>query len=265
MLKFVTQTENTAKSVNEAVEAASAELGLTEDEVDIEVVDEGTKGFLGIGSKDAKVIATVKDVISYKAKIFLAQVFEGMRLDVTISTKLDGDNLLVDLSGENMGIIIGKRGDTLDSLQYLTSLVVNHDSDEYYKVTIDTENYREKRLGALCALAKRLADKVTKTGKKYTLEPMNPYERRIIHSNLQENEEVTTYSVGEDPYRKVVIAPKNAPARNTYNNNRTSYSGYSGAKRSYNIPHAHNPNKHASFESYAKSFEEDNASETTEE
>lgn len=109
-----------------------------------------------------------------------------------------------------MGIVIGKRGDTLDSLQYLTSLVVNQRSDDYIKVSIDTENYREKRAEALLALSTRLADKVTKTGKKFTLEPMNPYERRIIHSNLQDSETVTTYSVGSEPYRKVVIAPKNA-------------------------------------------------------
>ena len=111
-----------------------------------------------------------------------------------------------------MGIVIGKRGDTLDSLQYLTSLVVNRASEGYIKISIDTENYREKRSEALEALAQRLAAKVARTGKKFTLEPMNPYERRIIHSSLQDNEDVTTYSIGQEPYRKVVIAPKNPTA-----------------------------------------------------
>jgi spoIIIJ-associated protein len=120
------------------------------------------------------------------------------------------DTLLINLDGENMGIVIGKRGDTLDSIQYLTSLVINQQTEGYIKVTIDTENYREKRSEALLALSSRLAEKVTKTGKKFTLEPMNPYERRIIHSNLQDSETVTTFSIGTEPYRKVVIAPKNA-------------------------------------------------------
>ena len=248
MLKFQPQTEKTAKSVSEATPAAIEELGLCENDVDIEVVDEGTKGFFGLGSKDSKVIARVKDVVSYKARVFLTQIFDGMKLEVKIDTRLEEDNLFIDLSGKNMGIIIGKRGDTLDSLQYLTSLVVNHDSEEYYKVTINTENYREKRYDSLCALSKRLAEKVAKTGKKYTLEPMNPYERRIIHSNLQNDESVTTYSVGEDPYRKVVIAPKNQSARTSY----YKKSSYSGAGRSYNIPH--NTNKHPSYESYANSI-----------
>ena len=144
------------------------------------------------------------------AKKFLSDIFNAMDLDVAIDAKMEEQSVSIDLSGENMGIVIGKRGDTLDSLQYLTSLVVNQRSDDYIKVSIDTENYREKRAEALLALSTRLADKVTKTGKKFTLEPMNPYERRIIHSNLQDSETVTTYSVGSEPYRKVVIAPKNA-------------------------------------------------------
>ena len=129
---------------------------------------------------------------------------------IAIDAKMEEQSVSIDLSGENMGIVIGKRGDTLNSLQYRSSLVVNQRSDDYIKVSIDTENYREKRAEALLALSTRLADKVTKTGKKFTLEPMNPYERRIIHSNLQDSETVTTYSVGSEPYRKVVIAPKNA-------------------------------------------------------
>lgn len=141
---------------------------------------------------------------------FLTDIFGAMQLDVNISTTMEAeDSLIVNLDGENMGIVIGKRGDTLDSLQYLTSLVINQQTENYIKVTIDTENYREKRTEALLVLSNRLAEKVTRTGKKFTLEPMSPYERRIIHSNLQESETVTTFSVGTEPYRKVVIAPKN--------------------------------------------------------
>ena len=144
------------------------------------------------------------------AEKFLTDIFGAMQLDIKVSAQMESeDTLLVNLDGENMGIVIGKRGDTLDSLQYLTSLVINQQTENYIKVTIDTENYREKRTDALLVLSNRLADKVARTGKKFTLEPMSPYERRIIHSNLQENENVTTFSVGTEPYRKVVIAPKN--------------------------------------------------------
>lgn len=257
MLRLETQTEKMGKSVNEAKEAALNELGITESEAEIEIVDEGAKGFLGIGSKDAKVIVKVKDIPTYKAKKFLSTIFEGMNIKVDIDIKCEGDSLLANLSGENMGIIIGKRGDTLDSLQYLTSLVVNKESEDYYKVTLDTENYREKRQESLKALSARLADKVARTGRKFTLEPMNPYERRLIHFNLQDNDSVTTYSVGEEPYRRVVIAPKNQPEKTYYRSKRTSYSS---ERPSYSRPH--NTHKHSSYESYANSISE---SEDTEE
>lgn len=144
------------------------------------------------------------------AEKFLTDIFGAMQLDIKVSAQMESeDALLVNLDGDNMGIVIGKRGDTLDSLQYLTSLVINQQTENYIKVTIDTENYREKRTDALLVLSNRLAEKVARTGKKFTLEPMSPYERRIIHSNLQESETVTTFSVGTEPYRKVVIAPKN--------------------------------------------------------
>jgi len=218
--KYLKTTEKTGKSVEEAVEAALSELGVTRDEVEIEILDEGSKGFLGIGGKDAQVRVSVKNDDAAAAKKFLGDVFAAMNLEVNIDADDTEEMLNIDLSGDNMGIIIGKRGDTLDSLQYLTSLVVNSKSDKYKKVTIDTENYREKRAEALVALAHRLAKKVEKSGKRYTLEPMNPYERRIIHSTLQENEMVTTYSIGEDPYRKVVITLKEgvrAPKRQSRN------------------------------------------------
>ncbi len=239
-------TEKSGKNKEIAIELALSELGVNRDDVEIEVLDEGSKGFLGIGARDARVKVTVKNAEAEEeetfsrpaektenkkaehkkektspikesagspeedAKKFLGDIFAAMQLDVNIDAKMEDETVSIDLSGENMGIVIGKRGDTLDSLQYLTSLVVNQRNEDYIKVSIDTENYREKRTEALLALSNRLAEKVTKTGKKFTLEPMNPYERRIIHSNLQDSETVTTYSVGSEPYRKVVIAPKNS-------------------------------------------------------
>ena len=247
-LKNKLSIEKSAKSKEEAVEAALKELGLSREEVEVEVLDEGSKGFLGLGARDARVAVTPKEGAEPKITVkpekkavkpavsksepkakreprvkkqsvngveadavqFLSDIFKAMNLEVEVSASLNGEDMTINLSGENMGIVIGKRGDTLDSLQYLTSLVVNQRSEDYIKVSIDTENYREKRTEALLALSARLADKVTRTGKCFTLEPMNPYERRIIHSSLQDNENVTTYSVGNDPYRKVVIAPKGA-------------------------------------------------------
>ena len=203
MLKYLLKTEKTAKSVDEAKALALLELGIeNEEDAEIEVLDEGTKGFLGLGSKGAKVSASVKDTNAAVAKGFLTQVFEAMGIEAEVGAKTGEESLDVEISGERMGLVIGKRGDTLDALQYLTSLVVNHESDDRVRVILDTENYREKRL----------AEKVARTGKKHTLEPMNPYERRIIHANLQGNEDVTTFSIGEEPYRKLVIAPKNAPS-----------------------------------------------------
>lgn len=236
MLKFLKKTEKTAKSVSEAKELVLNELGLAEEDVDISVVDEGSKGFLGLGAKDACVSAEVKDVNAAAAKKFLGQLFATMNIEVDIKAESDGNMLNVELVGEDLGIVIGKRGDTLDSLQYLTSLVVNGLNDEYIKVTLDAENYRQKRHDSLIALSERLAQKVAKTGRKHTLEPMNPYERRIIHANLQSNENVTTFSVGEEPYRKVVISPKNArpySGKNRYSERggygkKSSYGGYSG-------------------------------------
>lgn len=211
MSNYLKKIEKSAKSKEEAIELALQELGVSEDEVTITVVEEAAKGFLGLGTKEATVLVEVNDIAILRIKKFLADVFAGFNIDVQIDAKRDENGISVELSGDSMGIVIGKRGETLDSLQYLATLVANKgvSREEYSKVTLDTENYREKRNEALVALSERLAQKVTRTGKKYTLEPMNPYERRIIHANLQSSETVTTFSIGEDPYRKVVIAPKN--------------------------------------------------------
>lgn len=247
MLQYLTKTEKKAKNADEAKLLALKELGINEDDAEIEVVEEGSKGFLGIGSKDAKVIVTAKDANSVIAKTFLSKIFNAMDMDVEISAKTNGENLNVEISGDHMGIVIGKRGDTLDALQYLTSLVINHESDKRIRVILDTEDYRAKRQDALIALSNRLADKVARTSKKYTLEPMNPYERRIIHSNLQSSDKVTTFSVGEEPFRKVVIAPKNPVSASKTHYHYDSSADY----------RKHNHNKHKNFDEFISDNTED--------
>lgn len=204
--------EKSAKTKEEAIKLALEELGVSEDDVQIEVIEEGSKGFLGLGSKDAVVKVTYNPVqapsAEKRAEEFLSKIFELTEEDVKVDAKVDGEVLKVDLSGPDMGIVIGKRGETLDALQHLTSLVVNRGDSSFLKVSLDAENYREKRNEALASLAHKLANKVMRTGRNTTLEPMNAYERRIIHSALQEHEEVTTYSVGQGVNRKVVIALK---------------------------------------------------------
>ena len=200
--------EKCAKTKEEAIELALCELGVTEADVEIEVVEEGSKGFLGIGSKDACVKVTYNPGEEKRATDFLNKIFEITNEDVTVESKVEGEVLKINLSGPDMGIVIGKRGETLDALQHLTSLVVNKGDKSFLKVSLDAENYREKRNVALTELAGKLANKVMRTGRNQTLEPMNAYERRIIHSALQDHETVTTYSVGQGVNRKVVIALK---------------------------------------------------------
>ena len=205
--------EVSAKSVNEAITEACRKLGVTSDRLDYEVIEEGSNGFLGIGSKPAIIKAAVKiEKLSLEdnAKKFLNDVFAAMNMTVVVEIKYDEANkeMDVDLSGDDMGVLIGKRGQTLDSLQYLVSLVVNKESEDYIRVKVDTENYRERRKETLENLAKNVAYKVKRTRRPVSLEPMNPYERRIIHSALQNDKYVTTHSEGEEPFRKVVVTLK---------------------------------------------------------
>lgn len=202
--------ETTGKTVEDAVNAALEELGADIGDVEVTVLEEGSKGLFGIGSKQARVEVRLKMDLAGEGVRFLKSVFEKMNVDVDIESYEDEDSILLQVSGKDSGIIIGRRGETLDALQYLTSLVVNKKSGRYKRLTIDIENYRKKREETLVRLAKRLADKVVKYRRNVSLEPMNPYERRIIHSTLQHNEYVETYSVGEDPNRKVVITLKQA-------------------------------------------------------
>ncbi|MBQ7954850.1 MAG: protein jag [Lachnospiraceae bacterium] len=202
--------EFSAKTVNEAITEACQKFTVTSDKLEYEVVEEGSAGFLGIGSKAAVIKARVKNSISDIAKNFLKEVFEAMELTVVIDIKFNEDEktMDIDLSGDEMGVLIGKRGQTLDSLQYLVSLVVNKDSEDYIRVKVDTENYRQRRKETLENLAKNISFKVKRTKKSVSLEPMNPYERRIIHSALQNDKYVTTHSEGEEPFRRVVVTLK---------------------------------------------------------
>ena len=202
-------TEFSAKTVEEAVTEACLKLGVTSEDLEYEVVEKGSNGFLGIGSKDAIIKARKKDSVDADVKRFLNDVFAAMQLEVEIIVKIDEDDKTIDveLKGDEMGVLIGKRGQTLDSLQYLISLVVNKGTNEYIRVKVDTENYRQRRKETLENLAKNISYRVKRTKRPVSLEPMNPYERRIIHASLQNDKYVTTHSEGEEPYRKVVITP----------------------------------------------------------
>ncbi len=204
--------EKTGKTVQEAISAALAELKLSQDDVDIEVLDEGNKGIFGIiGSKVARIRAIVKEDEATRGDIasdFLYTILNNMGVEAEITVNEDDESIVVDINGDDIGIIIGRRGETMDSLQYLTSLVINKGYEDYKRVILNVENYRQKREETLVKLANRLAEKVVKYKKPVTLEPMNPYERRIIHSTLQGHKSVETYSTGEEPKRKVVITLK---------------------------------------------------------
>ncbi len=197
------------KTVEDAIALALAEAGIERENAEIEIIEEGNKGFLGIGSREATVKVTKKEALAEDiARDFLYGIFERMGMFVTIDVKTEGENINIDLSGENMGLLIGHRGETLTSLQYLTNLTVNRMVKEHYRVLIDTENYKEKREETLKRLAKKIADKTLKYRRNVTLEPMTPYERRIIHSTLQGYDNISTYSIGEEPNRKIVVAYK---------------------------------------------------------
>ena len=202
--------EFSAKTKEDAITEACQYFTVSSDKLVVEVLEEGSNGFLGIGAKPAVIKAAVKGTIEDKVKDFLKDVFEAMELEVVIDVKYDEaeKNMEIDLKGDDMGVLIGKRGQTLDSLQYLVSLVVNKESEEYIRVKVDTEDYRNRRKATLEGLAKNISYKVKRTKRAVSLEPMNPYERRIIHSALQNDKYVTTHSEGEEPFRHVVVTLK---------------------------------------------------------
>lgn len=202
--------EVSAKTYDEAVTDALVKLGATSDQVEIEVIDKGSSGFLGIGAKPVKIKVTKTLTPETYLRKFLSDIFNAMKLEVEILIQIDEDsrNIDVELKGNDMGVLIGKRGQTLDSLQLLANNAVHKNFETYYKVKIDTENYRVRRKETLENLAKNIAYKVKRTKRSVALEPMNPFERRVIHSALQNDRYVTTHSEGEDPYRHVVVTLK---------------------------------------------------------
>ena len=202
--------EVSAKTVDDAITEGLVKLGTTSDKVEYEVVEKGSSGFLGIGSKPAVVKIRKKSDTEDYVYDFLHSVFLAMNLEVEIiiTKSEDGKNVDVELKGDEMGVLIGKRGQTLDSLQYLTNLAVGKQVSEYVKVKIDTEDYRKRRRDTLENLARNIAYKVKRTKRSVSLEPMNPFERRVIHSALQNDRYVNTHSEGEEPYRHVVVTLK---------------------------------------------------------
>lgn len=197
--------EKTGKTVEEAIELALNELNTVKENVEVEVIEEPAKGLLGIGSKPAIVRVTVRDNRNEIINEFLQKVAGFMDISLNNTIEEKEGRLSVNMEGNDMGLLIGYRGETLEALQTILSVVANKDADDYVKIDLDAENYREKRKETLKNLASKKAYEVVKYNKNITLEPMNAYERRIIHMALQENNKVTTYSIGEEPYRKIVI------------------------------------------------------------
>ena len=196
--------------MDEAITEAIIKLGTTHDKIEYEVIEKGSAGFLGIARKDAVIRARKKNDVVDNIREFLEKVFNAMDIDaeILIEKEEDSNVINVELKGSDMGILIGKRGQTLDALQYLANLAVNKNAEEYVKIKLDTENYRKRRRETLENLAKNIAFKVKRTRRPVSLEPMNPFERRVIHSTLQNDKFVTTHSEGEEPYRHVVVTPK---------------------------------------------------------
>ena len=261
--------EFTGKNVSEALDIALDQFGTSSDNVDYEVIEKETNGLLGLFAKPAKIRVRLKEneeteeiiervrkeeavvpeentemlseteevdihALGAVAESFLKKVCLHMGINAELEVRCDAEENRIDINivGKEMGLLIGKRGQTLDSLQYLTSLVVNKESNTYCKVKLDTENYRARRKETLENLARNIASKVKKTKKSVELEPMNPYERRIIHSTLQNDKMVETYSQGEEPNRKVVIAMKKG--YRDYNNRNNGYKKYNRNYRKSN-------------------------------
>jgi len=197
----------TGKTVDDAIQTACKSLGVEREKVEIEILELPSKKLLGLlGTSDAKVRVTYEESVEERAKNYLSTVLEKMDIgEVEIESRKKEDGILFNLKGSGLGLIIGHRGETLDAIQYLVSLVANRGEEDYVRITIDTGDYREKREKTLVALARRIAQNAVKTRRSTTLEPMNPYERRIIHTAVQEIGGASSWSVGEDPNRRVVI------------------------------------------------------------
>jgi spoIIIJ-associated protein len=202
--------EKSAKTVDEAIELALSDLELTREAVEVEILEEASKGIFGLfGGKQARVYVRPKADVSYaRGKEFVETILRQMQVQASVENEVVENGLVIRITGEDVGILIGRRGETLEAFQYLVGLVVNKHADTYQKVFLDIEGYRNKREESLIRLAQRIAFKVHKTNKSVTLEPMPSNERRIIHSALQENGTVVTFSTGDEPFRKIVVRPK---------------------------------------------------------
>lgn len=221
--------EKTGKTIEAAIQAALEELNVNEEDVIIEVLEEGDAGkLLGIGKKDAKVRVSIEDDKTadtvyfgddeeYSAEPasnqeaaavdFVTKVLSGIGVRGEITSYTEGETIYIDVSGRDVGAIIGRHGETLDAIQYLTTLVINKHTQEHFRLILDIGGYRKRREETLISLAHRTAEKVVKVGKSYEMEPMNAAERRIIHFALQDYPGITTFSEGEDPERCVIISP----------------------------------------------------------
>jgi spoIIIJ-associated protein len=205
------RVEQTGKTVEEALDAVLEQYKVSKDDIKVTVIDEGKKGFLGLGSKDAKIVVEIKEEIDKKrekALDFVQEVTSNMGVSTKVELEDRDEGFYIEIESPDIGIIIGRRGETLDALQYLTGLVVNRNSSFWTRVILDASGYRKRREESLRDLAKKKADRVKYTRRKVSLEPMNPQERRIIHTALQDDPLVTTFSEGEEPYRRVIIALK---------------------------------------------------------
>ncbi|HHX72540.1 MAG TPA: protein jag [Clostridiales bacterium] len=217
MNKYI-DVEGQAKNINDAladaIQKATAELGLPRESVTYELLEKGKTGFFGLGGVTAKVRVYYEVGVSQKAEDFLSDLFRLMHLDAKINLKETTESLDITLEGNEMGILIGRRGETLDALQYLTGLVVNRGEERHVRVNLDTENYREKRMESLERLAKKTAEKAIIYKKNISLEPMSPQERRVIHTVLQNYPGISTHSVGKDPKRRVIVVNQNSQRAN---------------------------------------------------
>ncbi|GFN23106.1 RNA-binding cell elongation regulator Jag/EloR [Thermanaeromonas sp. C210] len=201
------EVEMAGKSVEEAVEAALRVLGAGREEVQVEVLEEGSKGLFGfLGSRQARVRVILPDNPEKLIKEFLEGVLKAMAVQAGIEIRRREEYFLVSFHGRDLGVLIGRRGETLNALQYLTNLAVNRALRDKVKVVLDAEGYRKRREQALVRLAKRLSERVKRTGNRIVLEPMTPQDRRVIHTALQNDSQVVTFSEGEEPNRKVVIS-----------------------------------------------------------
>ncbi len=200
--------KGTGKTAEEAINDALLKLGVTAERAEVTIETEGSKGLFGIGAKPFVAVAVKKDGPCEKAIAFVGEVCSLMNIDVKIDDEMSDEGLKITLHSDKMGVLIGYRGETLDSLQYITNLVVNRGREDYMRITLDSENYRTKRQQTLERLARKYASRALTSGKIVSFEPMKPYERRVLHAALQDDEGVVTYSEGDEPYRRVVIKPR---------------------------------------------------------